>query len=133
MKINIRRVVKSQIFEFDAKGSHAMGTPNISVSDEDYERWCRIRDEFEKMQDELLRCKYLHTIESGGFPYNLDGLTRQQLCKITNAPYYTIDYLRSLDRLPLLLDTKETGSPTIFHLDSIDVVNSHINRGKNDI
>ncbi len=61
--------------------------------------------------------------------YEMDvGISRKQLCQITGAPYYMIDYLRALNRLPLVSDTRETGTPTIFHPDAVEVVRAHMSK-----
>ncbi len=56
------------------------------------------------------------------------GISRKQLCKETGAPYYVIDYLGLINKLPLLKESNGRGNPTVYHRDSIEIVIKHINR-----
>ena len=58
------------------------------------------------------------------------GLTPKELSKATGAPFYVIEYLRRLNRLPILFETTGKGDVTIFKLDAVAVVKNHIDRKK---
>jgi len=53
------------------------------------------------------------------------ALTRKELAEICKCPYYIIDYLRNLGKLPIHRAGK-TGRPTLYLNDSIEVVKDHI-------
>jgi len=56
------------------------------------------------------------------------GLTRKQLSKITGAPPYTIAYLNSCGRLPMIYESNGKGSTAIYHYDSVKIIEKHLNR-----
>jgi len=58
------------------------------------------------------------------------GLTRRELAKKANCPFYLIDYLRNLGRLPVLKPTKGPGDPTIFDISALDIVRKYVNHKK---
>jgi len=62
--------------------------------------------------------------------YNTEGLTSKELRQATGAPFYVIDYLRKLNRLPILFPSTGQGDATVFHPDSIKIVIKHLNRKK---
>ena len=58
------------------------------------------------------------------------GLTVKELCEETGAPFYIIEYLRRLNRLPILFESTGKGDGTIFKPKAIEIVKKHINRKK---
>jgi len=53
------------------------------------------------------------------------GLTRKELCKETGAPPYTVDYLNSLGRLPLIREARP-GRSNLYAPESIEIVKEHL-------
>jgi len=56
----------------------------------------------------------------------VNGLTRKELANKVGCPYYIVDYLRNLNRLPVLKPTKGRGDSTIFSPEAIEVLKRHI-------
>ena len=63
--------------------------------------------------------------EKSGITYQ-DTLTRKQIVHKTGCPHYTVDYLRQCGRLPIIAESLKRGVPTLFHPDSIKIVQEHI-------
>ena len=55
-------------------------------------------------------------------------LTLKDLIRATNAPIYTIQYLKGANRLPIVEFSKGQGYPTYYHSKAIDVIKAHINK-----
>ena len=55
-------------------------------------------------------------------------ITRKEIVKQTGCPYYIVDYLRQCGRLPIIAESLKRGVPTLFHPDSIKIVQEHIDR-----
>ena len=55
-------------------------------------------------------------------------LTKKQLRAETNAPGYTIDYLKDCNRLPIISKSKGKGYPTRYHPDAVEVVKKHMQK-----
>jgi len=53
------------------------------------------------------------------------GLTRKELAEKANVPFYTIDYLNRLGRLPLIKKSRDKGRPNLYHPDCIQIVKDH--------
>ena len=53
-------------------------------------------------------------------------ITRKEIVNQTGCPYYTVDYLRQCGRLPIIAESLKRGVPTLFHPDSIKIVQEHI-------
>jgi len=58
---------------------------------------------------------------------NHEGMTRKQLSKITGAPPYTIAYLNSCGRLPMIKESNGKGSIAIYHPGSVRIIEKHLN------
>ena len=65
--------------------------------------------------------------EKSGITYQ-DTLTRKQIVHKTGCPHYTVDYLRQCGRLPIIAESLKRGVPTLFHPDSIKIVQDHLDR-----
>ena len=65
--------------------------------------------------------------EKAGITYQ-NTLTRKQIVHKTGCPHYTVDYLRQCGRLPIIAESLKRGVPTLFHPDSIKIVQDHIDR-----
>jgi len=52
-------------------------------------------------------------------------LTRKQIAQACRCPYYIVDYLRNLGKLPIHRPGK-AGRSTLYHNDSIEVIKNHI-------
>ena len=63
--------------------------------------------------------------EKAGITYQ-NTLTRKQIVHKTGCPHYTVDYLRQCGRLPIIAESLKRGVPTLFHPDSIKIVQEHI-------
>ena len=59
---------------------------------------------------------------------NKPTLTRKELIYKTGAKYYQIDYLRNIGKLPIVARSLKRGIPTLYHPDSIKIVQEHIDR-----
>jgi len=57
----------------------------------------------------------------------INGYTRSELAKLTNCPYYIIDYLRNSGRLKYIRKPKGKGTTAIYHQDSIKIIIEHVN------
>ena len=55
-------------------------------------------------------------------------ITRKEIVHKTGCPYYTVDYLRQCGRLPIIAESLKRGVPTLFHPDSIKIVQDHLDR-----
>jgi hypothetical protein len=55
-------------------------------------------------------------------------LTNGELSKLTGTPYYVIQYLDRLGKLPKEKESTGKGDPSIFHPDSIQIVKNHVSR-----
>ena len=53
-------------------------------------------------------------------------ITRKEIVNQTGCPYYIVDYLRQCGRLPIIAESLKRGVPTLFHPDSIKIVQEHI-------
>ena len=53
-------------------------------------------------------------------------ITRKIIVHITGCPHYTVDYLRMCGRLPIIAESLKRGVPTLYHPDSIKIVQEHI-------
>ena len=56
------------------------------------------------------------------------ALTRKDLVNQTGAKYYVIDYLRNCGKLPVIAYSLRKGISTLYHPDSIKVVQDHLER-----
>ena len=56
------------------------------------------------------------------------ALTRKDLVKQTGAKYYVIDYLRNIGKLPVIAYSLRKGISTLYHPDSLKVVQDHLDR-----
>ena len=65
--------------------------------------------------------------EKAGITYQ-NTLTRKQIVHKTGCPHYTVDYLRQCGRLPIIAESLKRGVPTLFHPDSIKIVQDHLDR-----
>jgi len=65
--------------------------------------------------------------EKAGITYQ-NTLTRKQIVHKTGCPHYTVDYLRQCGRLPIIAESLKRGVPTLFHPDSIKIVQDHFDR-----
>jgi hypothetical protein len=65
--------------------------------------------------------------EKSGISYQ-NTLTRKQIVHKTGCPHYTVDYLRQCGRLPIIAESLKRGVPTLFHPDSIKIVQDHLDR-----
>ena len=65
--------------------------------------------------------------EKSGITYQ-DTLTRKQIVHKTGCPHYTVDYLRQCGRLPIIAESLKRCVPTLFHPDSIKIVQDHLDR-----
>ena len=65
--------------------------------------------------------------EKSGITYQ-DTLTRKQIVHKTGCPHYTVDYLRQCGRLPIIAESLKRGVPTLYHPDSIKIVQDHLDR-----
>lgn len=54
-----------------------------------------------------------------------NGLTRSELSKKANCPFYVIDYLRNKNVLRIV-KKGERGIPTLYHIDSIKTIKKHL-------
>ena len=59
---------------------------------------------------------------------NMKAITRKEIVNQTGCPYYIVDYLRQCGRLPIIAESLKRGVPTLFHPDSIKIVQEHIDR-----
>ena len=59
---------------------------------------------------------------------NKNSYTRKELTHKTGAKYYQIDYLRNIDKLPVVARSPKRGVPILYHPDSIKIVREHIDR-----
>ena len=57
---------------------------------------------------------------------NKNSYTRKELINKTGAKFYVIDYLRNIGKLPLIVRSHRKGIPTLYHPDSIKIVQEHI-------
>ena len=55
-------------------------------------------------------------------------ITRKEIVNQTGAKYYVIDYLRNIGKLPVIAESQKRGVPTLFHPDSIKIVQDHLDR-----
>ncbi|MCH8011057.1 MAG: hypothetical protein IIA61_03770 [Candidatus Marinimicrobia bacterium] len=60
-----------------------------------------------------------------------NGYTRKELAAIAQVPFYQIDYLKNLGRLPIIKESTGPGNPTIFDAKAVDVVRKYNERNKN--
>ncbi|MBC8554749.1 MAG: hypothetical protein H8D23_34490 [Candidatus Brocadiales bacterium] len=56
-----------------------------------------------------------------------NGYTRSQLAKLTNCPYFIIDYLRNTNQLKFIKRPSGKGSTAIYHPDSVRIIEEHLN------
>ncbi len=68
----------------------------------------------------------LTKLKKGGIMKN--GMTRKQIAAETGAPWYTVHYLNSLGKLPIIRDSSGPGNPVIFDQKAVDVVKAHLRR-----
>ena len=59
------------------------------------------------------------------------ALTKKQIRKIVGCPGYVIDYLNDCGRLPVVKESKGKGYPTLYHSDSIKVIQDHLSKQLN--
>lgn len=57
-------------------------------------------------------------------------LTLKTLTEKTGAPFYTIKYLHTCRRLPVIKESKGQGYPVQFHPDSIQIVKQHLSKNQ---
>ena len=57
---------------------------------------------------------------------NKTSYTRKELTHKTGAKFYIIDYLRNIGKLPVVARSLKRGIPTLYHPDSIKIVQEHI-------
>lgn len=63
-------------------------------------------------------------------PNTQKPLTIGELSKQTGIPYYTIQYLDRLGKLPKEKESTGKGNPSIFHPNAKKVVIDHVRRNK---
>lgn len=59
------------------------------------------------------------------------GLTRGQLAKAADCPFYVIDYLKSLSRLPLMTPQRGSGHFILYHPTCVQIVQDHLVKQRN--
>lgn len=62
----------------------------------------------------------------------MPGLTRKKLIQLTDAPAYTIDYLNSLGRLPVIKASTGKGSPNLYAPKAIEIVKEHMAKSNSE-
>jgi len=55
-------------------------------------------------------------------------LTRKELANKGGCPFYLIDYLRSLNRLPILKASTGKGDPNIFAPEALSVLKKYLRK-----
>ena len=61
-----------------------------------------------------------------------NSLTRTELCELTGAKAYQVNYLKECGRLPIFRKSAGKGYPTLFEPSAIQVVKEHLARRYND-
>lgn len=62
---------------------------------------------------------------------NNNGLFRNELAQKTKAPFYLINYLYSLGKLPLIKKGKQ-GRAHIYSHECIDIINNYRSEARNE-
>jgi hypothetical protein len=62
---------------------------------------------------------------------NIKSLTRKQLANRCGVPFYTINYLQSLNRLPLIKLGRQ-GCPHLYHPDSVTIIRDYLKEKQNN-
>ena len=57
-----------------------------------------------------------------------DALTRREIIEKTKCPPYTFDYLNQCGRLPVVARSLRRGLPSMYHYDSITIIQDHLDR-----
>ena len=74
------------------------------------------------------RTRNMKEITTPDDTHQLLPITRKEIVNQTGCPYYIVDYLRQCGRLPIIAESLKRGVPTLFHPDSIKIVQEHIDR-----